>query len=79
MLVNDAGPHVGDLGPLSQPVDHEGVEVLVVADGDVDEEVLEPGRASTCTLAASTMPSISMLISMQSTTPIQLNRPARSR
>lgn len=40
MLVDDGGADVGDLAALGQLVDDEGVEVPVVADGDVDDEVL---------------------------------------
>src|SRR6201992_2238003 len=44
VLVDHAGAHVGDLGALGQPVDDEGVQILVVRHGHVDEEVLVAGH-----------------------------------
>ncbi len=43
VLVDDAGPDVGHLGTLGQLVDHEGVQVLVVGHGHVQQEVLAAG------------------------------------
>src|SRR6185369_12863897 len=40
MLVDDAGPDVGHLGPLGELVDDEGVELLVVGHRDVEQEIL---------------------------------------
>jgi hypothetical protein len=40
VLVDHAGADVGDFGALGEPVDDECVEILVVPDGDVDQEVL---------------------------------------
>jgi hypothetical protein len=40
VLVDDAGPDVGHLGPLGELVDDEGVELLVVGRRDVKQEVL---------------------------------------
>ena len=40
VLVDDAGPDVGHLGPLGELVDDEGVELLVVGHRDVKHEVL---------------------------------------
>jgi hypothetical protein len=39
VLVDDAGPDVGYLGPLGELVDDEGVELLVVGHRDVEQEV----------------------------------------
>ena len=43
VLVDDAGPDVGHLGPLGELVDDEGVELLVVGYRDVEQEVLVAG------------------------------------
>jgi hypothetical protein len=43
VLVDDAGPDVGYFGPLGELVDDEGVELLVVGHGDVEQEVLAAG------------------------------------
>ena len=43
VLVDDAGPDVGYFGPLGEPVDDEGVELLVVGHRDVEQEVLAAG------------------------------------
>ena len=43
MLVDDAGPDVGHLGPLGELVDDEGVKLLVVGHRDVEQEVLAAG------------------------------------
>ena len=43
VLVDDAGPDVGHLGPFGQLVDDEGIETLVVGHRDVDQEILAAG------------------------------------
>src|ERR1700761_7651243 len=43
VLVDHAGAHVSDLGPLGEPVDHERIQVLVVGHGHVDQEILVAG------------------------------------
>ena len=43
VLVDDAGPDVGYFGPLGELVDDEGIELLVVGHGDVEQEVLAAG------------------------------------
>jgi hypothetical protein len=43
VLVDDAGPHVRDLGTLGKPVDDERVQVLIVRHGHVQQEVLAAG------------------------------------
>src|SRR5580704_12559149 len=43
VLVNDAGADVGHLGPFGEPVDDEGVQMLVVGHGDVKQEILAAG------------------------------------
>src|ERR1700761_5934223 len=43
VLVDHAGADVGDLRALGEPVDDEGVQVLIAGHGHVDEEVLVPG------------------------------------
>jgi hypothetical protein len=40
VLVDDAGADVGDLRSLGQVVDDECVQILVVGDGNVQQEVL---------------------------------------
>jgi hypothetical protein len=46
VLVDDAGPDVGHLGPFGQPVDDERVELLVVGHGHVEQEILAAGTTS---------------------------------
>jgi hypothetical protein len=43
MFVNDAGAHVGNFGAFGELVDNEGIELLVIGDGDVEQEVLATG------------------------------------
>jgi fructose-1,6-bisphosphatase/sedoheptulose 1,7-bisphosphatase-like protein len=40
VFVDDAGAHVGDFGAFGELVDDEGIKLLVIGDGDVEQEVL---------------------------------------
>jgi hypothetical protein len=39
VLVDDTSADVGDLRPFGQPVDDEGIEVLVVGHRDMEQEM----------------------------------------
>ena len=66
VLVPDAGAHIGDLGALGEAVDDEGVQPIVVLDGDMVRKSSPPETTNT--------PTVSGRVLTQSRNPSMLRR-----